>query len=162
MPIPPTDVNYDTTSVGALRTDLKPLEITQPEGTSFTVDGNEIRWQKWRFRVSMHPLDGLVLHTVSVDDRSVLHRAGLGEMVVPYGETSPGHRWKNAFDSGELGLGRFPFLNSLELGCDCLGAIHYFDVAVADEDGGGRAVPNAICMHEEDYGILWKHVDMHA
>ena len=20
-------------------------------------------------------------------------------------------------------------------------------------------IPNAICMHEEDFGILWKHVD---
>ena len=23
-------------------------------------------------------------------------------------------------------------------------------------------VPNAICMHEEDYGILWKHNDMRS
>ena len=40
--------------------------------------------------------------------------------------------------------------------------IHYFDTAVAGEDGEGQAVPNAICMHEEDYGILWKHFDMHT
>ena len=49
--------------------------------------------------------------------------------------------------------------NSLTLGCDCLGEIHYFDDVWADE----RCKPtlhNAICMHEEDYGILWKHVDM--
>ena len=114
----------------------------------------------------MHPLDGLVLHTVGYEDqgrvRPILHRAALSEMVVPYGEAAPGHRWKNAFDSGELGLGRFPFVNSLELGCDCVGVIHYFDVAVAGEDGEGQAIPNAICMHEEDYGILWKHFDMHT
>ena len=166
VPVPKAHGNYDAASVGSLRTDLKPLDIVQAEGPSFEVTGNEVHWQKWRFRVSMHPLDGLVLHTVGYEDqgrvRPILHRAALSEMVVPYGEAAPGHRWKNAFDSGELGLGRFPFVNSLELGCDCLGAIHYFDVAVADEDGGGRAVPNAICMHEEDYGILWKHVDMHT
>jgi Cu2+-containing amine oxidase len=141
---------------------LKPLEITQPEGTSVAVDGNEIRWQKWRLRVSMHPLDGLVLHTVSIDDRSVLHRAGLGEMVVPYGETTPGHRWKNAFDSGELGLGRFPFVNSLELGCDCLGEIRYLDAIIANDQGDPITINNAICIHEEDYGILWKHFDSHT
>jgi primary-amine oxidase len=138
----------------------------QPEGPSYEVTGNAVSWQKWRFRVSMHPLDGLVLHTVGYEDqgrlRPILHRAALSEMVVPYGEAALGHRWKNAFDSGELGLGRFPFVNSLELGCDCVGVIHYFDATVAGEDGEGQAIPNAICMHEEDYGILWKHFDMHT
>ncbi len=160
VPVPERCYNY--TPDGQMRTDLKPLEITQPSGTSFTVDRNEIAWQKWRFRVSMHPLDGLVLHTVTVDGRSVLHRAGLGEMVVPYGETSPGHRWKNAFDSGELGLGRFPFLNSLELGCDCLGEIVYLDAVIANDQGDPVTINNAICIHEEDYGILWKHFDSHS
>ena len=69
------------------------------------------------------------------------------------------HGWKNAFDAGEWGLGRMA--NSLTLGCDCLGEIHYFDATLADR--AGRAVgrsTNAICMHEEDYGILWKHDDL--
>jgi primary-amine oxidase len=166
VPVPRAHGNYDVETVGAMRTDLKPLDIVQPEGPSFQVRGNEVRWQKWRFRVSMHPLDGLVLQTVGYEDkgrlRSILHRAALSEMVVPYGDATPGHRWKNAFDSGELGLGRFPFVNSLELGCDCVGAIHYFDVAIAREDGEGETIPNAICLHEEDYGILWKHFDMHT
>ena len=30
-----------------MRTDLKPISITQPEGPSFTVDGNLVEWQKW-------------------------------------------------------------------------------------------------------------------
>jgi primary-amine oxidase len=166
VPVPEAPGNYDPASVGAMRADLKPLDIVQPEGPSYEVTGNEVRWQKWRFRVSMHPLDGLVLHTVGYEDkgglRPILHRAALSEMVVPYGDAAPGHRWKNAFDSGELGLGRFPFVNSLELGCDCLGTIYYFDAAVAGEDGEGQTIPNAICMHEEDYGILWKHFDMHT
>jgi primary-amine oxidase len=162
IPVPERCYNYTPDQVGSLRTDLKPLEITQPSGTTFAVDGNEIRWQKWRFRVSMHPLDGLVLHTVSLEDRSILHRAGLGEMVVPYGETTPGHRWKNAFDSGELGLGRFPFVNSLELGCDCLGEIRYLDAIIANDQGDPITINNAICIHEEDYGILWKHFDSHT
>ena len=50
--------------------------------------------------------------------------------------------------------------NSLTLGCDCLGEIRYFDDVFADERGKPRTRANAICMHEEDYGILWKHVDM--
>ena len=49
--------------------------------------------------------------------------------------------------------------NSLELGCDCLGHIHYFDVAVADSRGHAQTIRKAICMHEEDVGLLWKHVE---
>jgi primary-amine oxidase len=53
-------------------------------------------------------------------------------------------------------------VNSLELGCDCLGVIHYFDTDVVDERGQARTQPNVICLHEEDYGILWKHQDLHS
>ncbi len=146
------------------RTGLRPLEIHQPEGTSYTVEGNEIRWMGWSMRVSMEPNDGLVLHEVSLGDdgrtRSILRRASITEMVVPYGDPGPIHGWKNAFDAGEWGLGRM--VNSLELGCDCLGAVHYLDATFATERGDPYVVPNAICIHEEDYGILWKHQDMLA
>jgi primary-amine oxidase len=68
------------------------------------------------------------------------------------------HWWKNAFDVGEWGLGRMT--QSLALGCDCLGEIRYVDAVLPDENGGARVITNAICIHEEDYGILWKHVDL--
>ena len=140
------------------RTDLKPLEITQPEGPSFTIDGHRIDWQRWSLRVSMDPYEGLVLHAISYADRPIVHRASISEMVVPYGDPGPLHGWKNAFDAGEWGLGRM--VNSLELGCDCLGEIHYLDAVFSDEHGKPQVHKNAICIHEEDYGILWKHWDM--
>jgi primary-amine oxidase len=79
-------------------------------------------------------------------------------MVVPYGDPGERHGWKNAFDAGEWGLGRMT--QSLTLGCDCVGEIHYFDATLANEQGDPWVIENAICMHEEDYGILWKHVDL--
>jgi primary-amine oxidase len=161
--IPIECANYDETSVGGYRNTLKPLEITQPDGPSFTVEGSAIAWENWRLRASMHPLDALVLHEVGWDDgtrvRSILHRASLAEMVVPYGDIGVGHRWKNAFDSGEIAMGRYPFLNSLKLGCDCLGEIRYLDALHVSEAGRPQRTENAICIHEEDYGILWKHTD---
>ena len=103
-----------------------------------------------------------MLHTVGYEDggrtRSILHRASISEMVVPYGDPGPIHGWKNAFDAGEWGLGRMA--NSLALGCDCLGEIHYLDAVIADEHGNPNTTANAICIHEEDHGILWKHVDL--
>jgi primary-amine oxidase len=164
VPLPPERGGYLRDDVGPMRDDLKPLEITQPEGPSFTVDGNLVRWQRWSLRVSMDPYEGLVLHTIGYEDggrvRPILHRASVSEMVVPYGDTGPMHNWKNAFDAGEWGLGRMA--NSLSLGCDCLGEIRYFDVTFGNERGEPYTIENAICMHEEDYGIVWKHVDLHG
>jgi len=160
VPIPEECGNYFPEST-ALREDLKPLEITQPEGPSFEVEGNHVRWQKWSLRVSMDSVEGLILHEIGYEDdghvRPILFRASVTEMVVPYGDPGPMHGWKNAFDAGEWGLGRMA--NSLALGCDCLGAIHYFDAVFSSERGHPYVVQNAICMHEEDYGILWKHND---
>jgi primary-amine oxidase len=166
VPLPPERGSYYPEDVGPARTDLAPIQITQPDGPSFEVDGNLVRWQRWQVRVSLNQLEGLVLHDVAYDDpaagrvRPILHRAALSEMVVPYGSTSPAQRWKNAFDAGEWGLGRF--VNALELGCDCLGEIHYFDAVRSTEQGDADLVSNAICMHEEDYSILWKHQDLHS
>ncbi|MDP5185110.1 primary-amine oxidase [Blastococcus sp. BMG 814] len=140
------------------RTDLRPIEITQPEGPSFTVDDDEVRWADWRFRIGFDAREGLSLHQLAFDGRSVVHRASIAEMVVPYADPSPVRFWQNYFDTGEYLFGRFT--NSLELGCDCLGEIHYFDAVLADESGSPRTIGNAICMHEEDFGVLWKHTDL--
>jgi primary-amine oxidase len=161
VPVPPESGNYDVGSVGPLRDDLRPIEIRQPEGVSFTVTGNEIAWQRWRVHVSLHPVDGLVLHQLRYEDggreRTILYRAAISEMVVPYGDPSITFHFRNVFDAGEYHLGKM--VGSLELGCDCLGEISYLDALLADEDGEPYSISNAICIHEEDDGILWKHWD---
>jgi primary-amine oxidase len=157
IPVPRKKHNYDSESLGAPRSDLKPLHISQPEGPSFSVDGWGVTWQKWSFRVGFTAREGLVLHQVAFDARPIVYRASVTEMVVPYGDANTSQFWKNAFDCGEYGLGKLA--NSLELGCDCLGLIHYFDVPMVEDEGTVTVMKNAVCMHEEDYGILWKHFD---
>jgi primary-amine oxidase len=164
VPVPQEDANYAANLVPDQRTDIKPLDIHQPQGPSFQVEGHEVSWQKWRIRFGFTHREGLVLHMVAYQDgerlRGILNRASLSEMVVPYGDPGPMHNRKNAFDAGEYGLGMCT--NSLELGCDCLGEIRYFDGILAGPDGEPYTIKNAICLHEEDYGILWKHVDRMA
>ena len=143
------------------RPELKPLEILQPDGASFGVDGCEVSWQKWRLRIGFNAREGLVLHTVGYEDdgrlRSVLHRASIAELVIPYADPRPFQGWRNAFDIGEYGIGILT--NSLELGCDCLGEIRYLDAVLADDRGEPYTIRNAICLHEEDDGLGWKHFD---
>lgn len=161
IPLPPHSGWYTPDTTGPQRADLKPIDIVQPDGPSFTVNGNEVSWQKWRFRVGFTPREGLVLHTIGYEDagrvRPILHRASMSEMLVPYGDPSLTQRKKNVFDNGEYGIGRMA--NSLTLGCDCLGVIHYFDAHLSDMAGEPITIKNAVCMHEEDYGTLWKHSD---
>ncbi|MBA2552907.1 MAG: primary-amine oxidase, partial [Geodermatophilaceae bacterium] len=170
VPLPPQAGNYtpefmvedgNRPAHHELRRDVKPIEITQPDGPSFTVDGHAVSWQKWQLRVGFTPREGLVLHQIGYEDRGrlrpIIYRASLSEMYIPYGDPAPTHRIKNVFDMGEYGVGFL--LNPLQLGCDCLGEIHYFDAVVNDQEGQPLTIPNAICMHEEDFGVGWKHTD---
>ncbi|HUL28186.1 MAG TPA: primary-amine oxidase [Streptosporangiaceae bacterium] len=162
LPVPAESGDYDDPAVrGPLRTTLRPVEITQPDGPSFTLDGHWLRWQNWSMRVGFDAREGLTLHQVSIGDggreRPVIYRASIPEMVVPYGD--PAFRyWQAYFDAGEYHVGKW--VNSLERGCDCLGEIAYLDATVADDLGEPHVISNAICIHEEDFGILWKHTDM--
>jgi len=196
LPVPAESGDYDDEAIrGPDRTTLKPIEITQPEGASFTLDGHALRWQDWSMRIGFDAREGLTLHQITLHDRNadrdadrdgghdadrdgghdtdrdgghdadrdsgrerpVIYRASIPEMVVPYGD--PRFRyWQAYFDTGEYLVGKW--VNSLELGCDCLGEIAYLDATVTDDSGQPRTIPNAICIHEEDFGILWKHTDI--
>ncbi len=112
-------------------------------------------------RIGFDAREGLTLHQISLHgdgrERPVIYRASIPEMVVPYGD--PRFRyWQAYFDSGEFLLGKWA--NSLELGCDCLGEIVYLDATVTDDTGQPKVIKNAVCIHEEDAGILWKHTDI--
>jgi primary-amine oxidase len=160
-PLPPRSGNWAREYIAKFRPGLKPLEVVQRDGASFTVDGHEVRWQNWRFRIGFTPREGLVLHNVSFNDqgkeRSILYRGSVTEMVVPYGDPGEQYYRKNAFDIGEYGIGTLA--NSLNAGCDCLGTIRYFDAHYLESRGKVVTIKDAVCLHEEDSGILWKHTD---
>ncbi|TFD59129.1 primary-amine oxidase [Cryobacterium suzukii] len=164
VPIPAEHGNYtDPTLTGPLRETLKPISITQPEGVSFSVTGgNHIEWEKWSLDVGFDVREGVVLHNIGFRDggktRSIIRRASIAEMVVPYGDPAPVRSWQNYFDTGEYLVGQYA--NSLELGCDCLGEITYLSPVITDGFGNPREIRNGICMHEEDWSILAKHSDL--
>lgn len=157
-------INYHPVGVkkaGGYRTDLKPIEITQPEGVSFKLKGREIEWQNWKFHIGFNYREGIVLNDIRYAEngtiRPIFYRLSLAEMVVPYGNPEFPHQRKHAFDLGEYGAGYMT--NSLALGCDCKGSIRYLDADFPRRDGTVKTIKNAICVHEEDAGILFKHTD---
>ena len=107
------------------------------KGPAFTLDGTLLSWQGWQLRIGFNHREGLVLHQVA------------------YTDAWPGP------------AGRAPAVvrrdgSAIQLGCDCLGEITYLDAVLHDSAGEPVTVPNAICVHEEDSGVLWKHVDERA
>jgi primary-amine oxidase len=146
---------------GSTRPPLKPLDIVQSHGPSFEIDGHLITWQNWSMRVGFNYREGMTLHAVTYNDngrvRPIANKLSFAEMVVPYRDPSVDHFRRTAFDIGEWGLGFMT--TSLEFGCDCLGEIRYIDAELHNSAGEPYSIPRAICVHEEDNAVLWKHVD---
>jgi primary-amine oxidase len=161
LPLPPPSQELDEKKSTGTREAPKPLVITQPDGASFTIDGHEVRWQKWRMRYTMHPREGLVLHTVGYEDqgrvRPILYRAALSEMVVPYGDAQQNWRWRSAFDVGEYSVGRLA--SSIERGTDAPDYATLIDATFAGDDGKPYVLPRAVAIYERDGGMLWKHYE---
>ena len=158
-PIPPA-AELSLAANTPSRTAPRPLVQTQPQGRSFAIRGNEIRWQQWQFRVSIHPREGLVLHTVGYEDsgrmRSILYRASLSEMLVPYADPESTWSFRNAFDAGEYGIGRLT--NNLERGTDAPAHATFLPAIFADDLGAPEEPRSrAIAVYERDGGVLWKH-----
>ena len=155
---PQPDAEYASELQPSLRQDVKPIIISQPEGVSFTVEDDQvISWQKWKFHMDFNWREGVVLRDVCYDGRPVFYRLALAEMTVPYADPRPPFHRKSAYDLGEGGVGNTA--NNLALGCDCLGAIRYFDRWVNDSQGRPEIRENCICMHEVDTGVGWKHTN---
>ena len=83
-PVKPVQYAHDLLDE-PLRTDLKPYIVQQPEGASFSLNGNVVNWQKWRFRVGFSNRDGLIIYNANYDGRNVFYRLSVSEMTVPYG-----------------------------------------------------------------------------
>ena len=171
VPVPAASQQFDRDAIAArlpLRTDLQPLSVATPGGASFTVRGREVSWQRWRFRFALHPREGLVLYAVSYEDpaqsgaapRSVLYRAALSEMVVPYTDPDAHWGWRNAFDEGEYGLGRLAA--PLEPGADAPANAVFFDADFSDDFGKPYVLPRGVGLYERDGGVLWKHYDIYS
>src|SRR5215210_6677213 len=156
-----------TTSSGAAdgtRRGLKPLVVTQPDGPSFHIDGHDVVWQNWHFRIDYSPREGIVLDRVGYEQngvvRPIIYRLALSEIYVPYGIDDPNWVWRSAFDVGEYNLGQFAVAQ--EANVDVPENAVFFDGVLAGDTGstgGSYALPRAMAMYERDGGSLWQRTD---
>ncbi len=103
----PVEVNYfEGDSIKYDLTAPKPVVITQPEGTNYRIEGNQVISPFWKFRFGIHNREGLVIYDVHYFDhaqeawRSIMYRGSLAEMIVNYGSPDLLNASNNYFDAG--------------------------------------------------------------
>ena len=150
---------------GALRAVANPAELAQPKGPNFTIDGGQVSWDLWRFRLRVDKRPGVVLSQIEAKDggrwRSVLYQAHLSEVFVPYMDPDQGWYWRTYMDSGEYGFGIF--LSPLRKGVDCPAYATFLPAVVPQDDGRPAEIPDAVCIFERNIGDpAWRHYEIFA
>lgn len=141
---------------------LKPMLISEPEGKNYSIAGNTLTWNNWKFHVRLDSRVGLMLSTVTYNDkgtlRKVLYEGSLGGMIVPYGDPDVGWYFKAYLDSGEYGMGTLT--SPVEPGQDAPRNAVLLDATLADYTGAAVTIPNAIAVFERYAGPEYKHHEM--
>ena len=114
-PVPADEWGYTQAEIEAradgVRPLLNPAALSQPSGANYQLDGGQVTWDLWRFRLRVDKRPGVVLSQVEATDqgrwRSVLYQAHLSEVFVPYMDPDEGWYWRTYMDSGEYGFGIF-------------------------------------------------------
>ncbi len=153
---------WDAEAIGPTRETRNPVQMTQPFGPSYTVNGNEVSWQNWKFHFRVDPRRGVVLSLVSYADggrdRSVMYQGALSELFVPYMDAEYPWNYQGFFD-----LGTYPALfggiaSSLAIGVECPDYARYFSAMVVTSDGRPRERERAACLFERSSGeVAWRH-----
>ncbi|XP_060181440.1 amine oxidase [copper-containing] alpha 3, peroxisomal-like [Lycium barbarum] len=144
---------------------LDGIKIVRPDGPSFTLDGNTVRWADWKFHVAYDMRAGIVISLASIFDvdkgefRSVLYRGFMSETFVPYMDLTEEWYYRTYFDAGEYGFG----LCAVELqpSKDCPENAKFIDGYFIYQDGTPGKMPNVICIFERYAGdIMWRHTEL--
>ncbi len=160
VPVSGAVADYDPGSIGKPRDVPGPITISQPNGTGFTLSGNVIEWQKWRFHLRPDHRVGMILSTVTYADgddvREVLYEGYLSEIFVPYMDPSFGWYHRNFIDAGEYTAGGLT--KPLLRGLDAPDHAHYVDGLVIRDNGIPRPINNMIAIFEREPGDpSWRH-----
>ena len=162
IPLAPDNGEYGPDAIGPVRDMGTPIAVVQPMGPSFTLDGQSVSWQNWRFHFRVDPRRGLVVSLVRWADgdsaRMIAYQASISELFVPY--SSPQEPWvyQSYFDLNSYANVFGGVATSLERGSDCPDHATYFDAVVSTESGRPMPTPRAACLFERVTGDpAWRH-----
>ncbi|KAL0457202.1 UNVERIFIED_CONTAM: Primary amine oxidase [Sesamum latifolium] len=148
------DTHFDTR--------IKSMTISQPNGPSFTIDGNNVRWANWKFHLAFDMRVGPIISLASIYDhdmhksRKVMYRGYISELFVPYQDLSEEWYFRTFLDAGEFGFGICAV--PLQPSTDCPPNAVFLDGYYTTRDGTNAKTPNVFCVFERYAGdIMWRH-----
>lgn len=140
----------------------KPVVISQPEGTNYRIEGNQVISPFWKFRYGIHNREGLVISDVQYFDHSqkkwryIMYRGSLAEMIVNYGSPDLLNAVNNYFDVGVYRLFQ-DTARPLTAGADAPENATYLSSTLHNEYGNPVKSDSSVAVFEEYGGILWRH-----
>lgn len=156
-----TQINYfkEDSAISTLDKFNK-IEVSQPEGATYTIKGHEITWNNWKFRYAISSREGLIIYQASFKDkdtwRPVLYRGSMPEMVVNYGSPDLLMASNNFFDVGVYRLGQSR-ARPLTPGADVPDNARFLSSVVHNDTGKVELFEKAVGIYEESDGPLWRH-----
>lgn len=160
VPSPDTVADYDRSDEEESRSFPTPIRVDQPEGPAFSLDGDKVEWEKWRFRIRSDQRVGIVISDASWQDgdelRSVLNEGHLSEISVPY--MAPQGDWylRSPIDAGEYSAGGLS--DPLVPGVHCPTYATFMDGLITGDTGEPQVKENVICVFERVNGDpTWLH-----
>jgi len=144
---------------------IRPAPVEAAAKRSFTIDGGEVRWNKWSFHFRMGPRVGLILSLLRFEDqgreRMVLYRGSVAEMFVPYMDPDRGWSFRTFMDFGEYGAGLLS--SPLVSGIDCPVDAVFIDVTLPNERGDAVTRKSPVCLFERATAApLWRHTEVNG
>lgn len=155
--------DHDVEAVGPMREMKNPVSMIQPGGPSFTLDGNSVSWQNWKFHFRVDPRRGIVLSTVRYadrgTDRSIMYQGSLSELFVPYMDPTDPWNYQGYFDLGTYPSSFGGIASSLMPGIECPSNGVLFNSIVVTDRGRPRERARTACIFERSAGdVAWRHV----
>jgi hypothetical protein len=160
VPVPAGGNDFDRAAIGKLREFSAPLEVRQPNGPAFTMDGHVITWDRWRFHVRPDSRVGVIISTATWKDgdreRPVMYQGHLSEIFVPYMSAQKDWYVRTFIDAGEYSAGGLA--DTLSPGVDCPDYATYIDSVVPAGAGWPTDKPSVVCVFERTAGdMIWRH-----
>lgn len=139
----------------------RPLLVVQPAGHDFVLTGNQVSSDPWEFHFRVEPREGLVISRAVYNEnghrRDVLYRGSLGELFVPYADSTSNWYYRTFMDEGEYGVGKATAPLDAQ---DCPANAVFLAATLADDLGNPYMVPDAVCVFERTPHLLWKRFDI--
>ena len=162
IPLAPDAGEYGPDVIGPVREMKTPISVDQPMGPSFSLNGQSVSWQNWRFHFRIDPRRGLVVSLVrwaeGETERMIVYQGSISELFVPYSSPEEPWSYQSFFDLGSYANVFGGVANSLERGADCPDYATYFDAVVSTESGQPVQRARAACLFERLTGDpAWRH-----